>query len=215
MKNCLLMLGGDAPRGLALQLIENLPADTLVIAADHGADHCRALGLPIHLLIGDLDSLQDRPQAERMEKLPQDKDLTDGEAALQAALQADPQRLFILGAEGGRSDHALGNLLLQFTPHLPPVTMQIGAASITYPVRGQLQMWAQAGDTFSLLPFGECRGVRESNCQWQLDGITLPAHSSRGLSNIALGPVQISVEAGNLLAIHQTAVLPPLAIKED
>ena len=29
MKNCLLMLGGESPRGLALQLIENLPEDTL------------------------------------------------------------------------------------------------------------------------------------------------------------------------------------------
>ena len=216
MRDCLLMLGGDAPAGLALKLINALRGDELlVIAADHGADHCRALGLPIDLLIGDLDSIEPATAAAAAatSRLPQDKDLTDGEAALLAAIAARPRRLFICGAEGGRPDHALGNLLLLFTPGLPPHTALYGAGSIVYPVRGQLQLWAEQGDTFSLLPFGACHGVCERGCKWELIDAELPPHSSRGLSNIALGPVEISLREGCLLAIHQTYTLPP-AIQE-
>ena len=61
-----------------------------VIAADSGMDHALALGVEVDLLVGDLDSVlpESIPLAKRVERHPWDKDVTDLELALLAALES-------------------------------------------------------------------------------------------------------------------------------
>ena len=72
-----------------------LRPNDFIISADGGLHHIRHLGLVPHLLIGDLDSIspQDeqwlREQQVEVRQFPVDKDFTDLELALQAALQKD------------------------------------------------------------------------------------------------------------------------------
>ena len=104
--------GREPPRGLSPR------PDDIVIAADAGAQHARAWGWPIHLLIGDLDSL-DAAEARRLREAgvpvvtaPAAKDETDLELALERALATDAESIVITGALGGRTDHLLANILL-------------------------------------------------------------------------------------------------------
>ncbi|HJN39368.1 MAG TPA: thiamine diphosphokinase, partial [Chloroflexota bacterium] len=64
----------------------------LVVAADGGADHLKALGVAPGLLVGDLDSITGEHRTEleaqgvEIVRHPQDKDATDAELALLATL---------------------------------------------------------------------------------------------------------------------------------
>jgi len=104
-----------------------VPPPDRVVAADGGSALCVKLGLEPDLVIGDLDSigpdllaewLAAGIQFERYEH--QTKLETDTELAALAALRWQPERIVILGALGGRLDHALANVLLLTHPALAP-----------------------------------------------------------------------------------------------
>src|SRR5438270_13440699 len=108
----------------------DLPPGATVIAADGGAE----LGGPIDLLVGDLDSISMETLAgiEHVERHAVDKDATDLELALTAALRLEPERILVLGSAGGRLDHLFGSLLvLAAEPYAGvQVDAQIGAAAV-------------------------------------------------------------------------------------
>ena len=109
--------GGDP---VPADVIEDLPASALVIAADSGLDLALDLGLKVDLVIG--DSTRCRPQAlasmpgAAVERHPEDKDATDLELAMGAAHRADADRVVVVGGRGGRLDHTLANALLLTAP---------------------------------------------------------------------------------------------------
>jgi len=114
MRRFALLLGG--PLLLTEALKERLKGYRL-LAADSGGRHALALDLSVELWLGDFDSsppgLQQALPAPK-EVLPEDKDLTDGEALLQRALAWGAEEVLLLGALGGRLDHTLALLELAF-----------------------------------------------------------------------------------------------------
>jgi thiamine pyrophosphokinase len=129
----------ERPVGLAPR-----PADR-VIAADSGAAYGRAWGWPVHLLIGDLDSLPPT-EADALQTAgvlvitaPAAKDETDLELALAYALADGAAQIVICAALGGRADHALANVLLLARPELAGLDVCIVEGRQTiYLLRGNL-----------------------------------------------------------------------------
>jgi thiamine pyrophosphokinase len=123
--------GGQPPATLAPD-----PGDR-VIAADYGAFTARGWGWPVHLLIGDLDSLPaDEVAVLRAEGVPvriapQEKDETDLELALMQALKDGAEEIVICAALGGRADHLLANVLLLARPELAGVDVAIADGPVT------------------------------------------------------------------------------------
>jgi thiamine pyrophosphokinase len=111
--------------------------DDRVIAADYGAHHARAWGWPVHLLVGDLDSLPATEAAAlRAEGIPiisapQSKDETDLELALAHALGGGAREIVICAALGGRADHLLANVLLLARPELAALKVVIADGPVT------------------------------------------------------------------------------------
>ena len=105
-----ILLGGDVTptKRLATQI-----ADTRVIAADSGIAHAAALGLLPELWVGDFDSTSDTLAATYAavprEVYPEAKDATDGAIAIEAALARGAKQITLVGAMGGRFDHALAH----------------------------------------------------------------------------------------------------------
>ncbi len=190
-----------------------------VIAADLGAQHAHAWGWPIHLLVGDLDSLPPEAAAAAEAdgtptlKAPTDKDETDLELALTQALAAKPQEIIICGALGGRTDHLLANVLLLARPDLidQPVTL-VDGPEIVRLLRGptaardpaQLTLTGMPGDLVSLLPLGgDARGVSTRGLRYPLEDETLVAGSARGVSNVlTLHQAEIVLRHGRLLVLQ-------------
>jgi len=125
-----------SPAGLPPEGLAPAPGDR-VIAADFGAHHARAWGWPVHLLVGDLDSLPaDEAAAMQAEGIPvatapQAKDETDLELALSHALGDGAREIIICAALGGRTDHLLASVLLLTRPELAGARAMIADGPVT------------------------------------------------------------------------------------
>jgi thiamine pyrophosphokinase len=187
-----------------------LPGKATVIAADGGIDRALALGLDVDLAIGDFDSVSPAGLAAveaagaRVERHPAAKDATDLELALDAAIALQPARIVVVGSSGGRLDHLLGSVLLLGRERYAGAEIDafLGAATV-HIVRGSRTLTGAPGELVSLLPLnGAAEGVTTEGLEYQLQGETLPAGTSRGISNVFTATeARITVERGCLLAV--------------
>jgi len=122
-----ILADGDAPNRAELDAAWPGWDDGLafVVAADGGARHAAGLGVRLDRWVGDGDSLpaaaleELRAAGIPVELVTAEKDETDTELALRAALDAGATDIVILGAFGGpRLDHALANAGLLAHPSL-------------------------------------------------------------------------------------------------
>lgn len=186
----------------------------LVIAADGGARSLDRLGRRPDRLIGDLDSV-DPSLVERLvaadvmvDRHPPDKEASDTELAVMAALAADATEVVLLGAFGGsRVDHQLANVLLLADPALAGRNVRAVRASAQVRVirGGELLVLAgEVGETVTLLPVGgDVNGVTTDGLRWPLEAATLRMGRSRGLSNeVASVPASVRIELGTLLVVE-------------
>lgn len=193
--------GPDRPSVIAL------PPGATVIAADGGAELAGAFGLRVELAVGDFDSLSEETlgSAVRVERHPAEKDATDLELALAAALRLGPERILVLGGAGGRLDHLLGGVLLLAADVFAGVRVdaQIGAAAV-HVVRGERVLSGEPGELVSLFAVhGPASGVVTEGLVYPLCGETLEPGSSRGLSNVfAASKARVGLERGVLLVVR-------------
>jgi thiamine pyrophosphokinase len=189
----------------------DLPAGATVIAADGGVDRALALGLRVDVAVGDFDSVTAEGLAAakaagaRIERYPTAKDATDLELALDAALALEPARILVVGTDGGRLDHLLGSVLLLAGERYAGVEVDalLGSSSV-HVVRRERSLTGTPGDLVSLLPVhGAAECVTTEGLAYPLSRETLPAGTSRGISNVLTGTeARITVERGCLLAVR-------------
>jgi thiamine pyrophosphokinase len=212
----IVVAGGDVPsRALLDAAWPGWDAGmSLVVAADAGAAAALELGLRPDLVIGDLDSIAPRDLEQvralgiPVEAWPADKDESDTELALRAALERTPGPVTVLGALGGpRVDHALANVWLLALPAAAGREVVIlddrsRMRLLTGP--GRLALSGARGDLVTLLPFGgDAVGVSSEGLAWPLRAETLVAGPSRGLSNVRTGgEAAVSLRSGRLLIIE-------------
>jgi thiamine pyrophosphokinase len=226
----LVLAGGSAPQrtDLAAAWPGWDAGIDLVIGADAGALLAAPLGLRLDLIVGDADSLGERRLAEfaaagvPIERSPTDKDASDTELALVAAADRGATEVVVLGAFGGRIDHALANVWILAHPALAGRTAALldGRSRVrllsagdpgTPAARVVLELSGRAGDLVTLLPFdGPALGVTTGGLRWSLVDATLPAGFSRGLSNEVLagshGAARVELAGGRLLIIETTLI---------
>jgi thiamine pyrophosphokinase len=188
----------------------------LVIAADSGIGHVHRLGLRADVLVGDMDSIlsrsldRARDEGTRIEQHPADKDATDLELALEAALRRGADRVTVLGAGGGRLDHFLANALLLASSRWEAIRIDalVGPARL-FVVRSQVQLRGRVGSVVTLLAVsGTATGVTTTGLRWELAGESLTAGTTRGVSNEMTGETAtVSVGEGVLFAIQPSGEL--------
>jgi len=197
----------------------------MVVAADGGARHAASLGVVIDLWVGDGDSLGEADIAALaaagvpLERSRPDKDESDTELAILAAIRLGASGIVVVGALGGpRIDHALANIGLLALPELDGrrATILDAAARIglirapagdSSPVERRLT--GRAGDLVSLLPFGpSVEGVTTDGLRFALRDEPLVTGQTRGLSNIRVSPeARVTVRSGSLLVVESPATL--------
>ncbi len=206
----LILAGGDQPDPALLDAHwPGWRAVSLVVAADGGARHAAPLGLPLHQVVGDFDSLS-AADADELEaagvtvtRFPANKDATDTELALLAALDAGATEIALLGTWGGRSDHAIGTLALLAHPRCGEAAVVIlDEQTRTQLVRSgtSLTLRGAVGRIISITPWGGDATVSATGVRWTLDSAVLVAGSTRGISNVATA-------AEAVITAHEGAVL--------
>jgi thiamine pyrophosphokinase len=212
----LIIIGGDAPQGLALQALLDLwPLADLKIAADSGAEHLLALDLLPDLVVGDGDSLSAVSQAALKQagvpfaSLPVHKDLTDGEAAYQSVFAAGYSNLAIFGADGGRSDHWLGNLLLPLncSEQWQQIIFYLNKSYAWY-CFGEAEIKGQPGDTVSLIALSDqVDDINLEGFYYPLKNATTKRGSSLCLSNQLQKPTAyVRFATGGIMLVVHTPI---------
>lgn len=185
------------------------PVD-LVICADGGLDVTIAAGRRASLVIGDLDSVSDEALAAAtaagtdIERHRIDKDESDLELALAAALDRSATELHVHLGEGGRLDHQLANLLVLASPRWDAADLSaVVGTDRVWVVRGRRELPLAVGAPVAVHAIGGiATGVRTRGLAFEMDGEDLEPMVARGIANRAVEPSpSISVESGVVLVI--------------
>lgn len=199
-RTVLILAGGVASPKEALEAAKG--AD-FVIAADGGFALAQKAGLPVHLLLGDLDSLPVPPPPDvPILRVPREKDATDLELALDHAVALGAQSIRVVGAFGARLDHTLANANLLEKYAVPIVLFHENCR--VHLVINHVEIAAQPGDLVSLLPLTtEARGITTYGLRYALREGLLFRASTRGVSNeVVATPCGVRLREGKLLLIH-------------
>ena len=165
-----------------------------------------------HVVIGDLDSLDeaDRAQLDRSGVqfivYPTHKDYTDLELALRYARKQQRDRDHHLQRAGRK----MGSIVGEFdAADLAGVgSKSQPASSITslsiQVIRDRAEITGRVGDTLSLIALkGDAHGVTIEGCEYPLNDATLPFGATLGISNVLAQPTaKITVKQGQILALH-------------
>ena len=192
-------------------LISILKPGEFLIAADGGLRHIRKLGLTPDLLIGDLDSVTEDDLKwifeNRIEirKFPKEKDQTDLELALLAAVDRGGDPIIVVGALGGRIDQTLTNIYLLLLPELQSVDVRFDDGhEELFLIQNHAEVSGKKGDTVSLLPLlSSAKGIKTEGLRYPLRDEILFPERSRGVSNeMESDNAEISLKSGLLLCVH-------------
>jgi len=194
-----------------------LPRYDYVIAADSGLHSAIDLGLRVNLVIGDMDSVDPAvlisaaANGVTVQRLPHDKDATDTELALLAAVAYGSQQIVLVTGGGGRLDHQLG--ILSAMQHQALKDCDVSALWDTARIQllrgpGLCTIHGKVGEVVGLIAqHGDALGVTTDGLKWALNDETLEAHSSRGVSNeLVATTATISLAHGQLFVIQPTTL---------
>lgn len=211
--NTLIISGGNIDSDFALDFIRNLKPN-YIIAVDRGLLFAHEHQIVPNLIVGDFDSVPKEIIDEYREKQSVPireynpiKDATDTQIALEKALEADSDHIWLLGATGTRLDHVLGNIY-----SLKPV---FEAGKKAYLVdkhnlitlvdqKIMIKKEEQYGQYISFLPLGEkVTGVCLTGFKYPLDHAVLTNDNSLGVSNEIVEPeAMVSMDDGIMIMIQ-------------
>jgi thiamine pyrophosphokinase len=205
MSTFTILLGGDlehTPR--IAQQIEG----SRVIAADSGMRHAAGLGVVPELWVGDFDSEPDGlpetlASVPRL-SFPPLKDKTDGELAVQAALERGATSLVLAGAFGGpRMDHSFLHMALAVRlAHSGTEVMLTSGHQEAIPLRrGYARFDYEDGTLFSIIGMSELTGLTLKGALWSLDSVRVPLGSSLTISNQVQGELEVGLGGGTALLV--------------
>ena len=208
----IIFANGDLYPGPLVDEVLAEAAGAAVIAADGGARHAEVCGLPVHAVIGDMDSLAEADlaryaaQGAAVRRYPPAKDETDLELALLYAAERGADWIRVIGAMGHRLDQTLANVLLLTLPALDgrETRLVAGRQAAWVLKAGEHRLRGTPGDTLSLIPLGgDASGVMTEGLEYPLRREPLLFGPARGISNVLTAETAtVRLEAGLLLVVH-------------
>ena len=203
---CVIIANGDLE--YTKDIIRVIKNAQLIISADGGARHLRALNILPHVMIGDFDSIHQDEKAFFKEKkvkmitFSSRKDHTDSDLCVTWAIDNNATDITLLGVTGTRLDHTLANIFL-----LKKLARQTIPARILnknneiHIVTDFIELKGQPGNLLSIIPVTEeVIGITLKGLEYPLTNATIEMGSSIGISNFFKDPiVSISIEKGVLI----------------
>lgn len=203
------LIGGGAVDFEAVQ--DLVVRGAILVAADGGADHARALGLRPVAVIGDMDSIspETRDQfGDVLHHIPE-QDSTDFEKSLRVL---DVAGIIGFGFLGPRADHGLAAMQALARHQGAPVILQSAQDVVFHlPTHREMTFELPRDTRVSLFPFASVACAAEG-LRWPLDGLTFDPMGQIGTSNKATGgALRLMAKGAGLLAIlparHRDQVL--------
>ena len=211
-------MAGSAPRVLGVLAGRDLAPGALeawlawadrVVAADGGADLCRAAGREPDAVVGDLDSISDATDLTRDE----DQDTSDADKLLAFLACERVEAVTLIGVEGDRLDHVLATLFsVARSPLHCSIVLRSGSAQVVGP--GVILRHGTKGRV-SLLPLSPSR-VTLSGVRWPLRSALLDPMGLVSISNEMVEDLlSLVVEEGLVALFLETDAFPPAQRAQD
>ncbi len=206
---CVIIANGDLDPSEETAAV--IRGSAMIVCADGGARHLRAMGILPHIFLGDFDSAH--PDDKRffeenrvpMVAFPSRKDQTDSELCVSWALRNHATDFTFLGFTGSRMDHTLANiyLLKQLAERGIPARI-IDRHNEIRMVSDTVEITGRPGDFLSLIPITEkVSGINITGLDYPLTNAVLEMGSSLGISNMFRKSIAtVSVRNGLLLVIR-------------
>jgi thiamine pyrophosphokinase len=203
---CVIIANGDLE--YTRDIISIIKAAQLIICADGGARHLKALNILPHVMIGDFDSIRPEDKAFFKEKqvktlaFPSKKDHSDSALCVSWALDNHATDITLLGATGTRLDHTLANIFLLKSLALQHIPARIiNKNNEIHVVTDFIELKGHPGDLVSILPISEkVTGITLKGLAYPLHHATIEMGSSLGISNFFKETVAtVSIKDGTLI----------------
>lgn len=171
-----------------------LRPDDYIICADGGLRHIDNLKINADIAIGDFDSACETDGIETC-VYPVHKDFTDGEIAVNYALEKGYSEVLLIAMTGSRIDHTLTNIFQLIKNE--NITL-IDDKNEIRALKGTVTINNQKGKTLSIIPiFSNLEGVKATGVFYPINGDTLYFGEGRGNSNIITNDLcTISIDNG-------------------
>lgn len=177
-----------------------------VIAVDGGYQYLKNMGMQADMVIGDFDSLPERPDHQNVIALKKEKDDTDMLGALKKGLEKDYRVFYIYGGMGGRVDHTMANLqCLAFLSNRQARGYLIGKTNaITAITDTHIDFEQTCSGIVSMFSHSDIStGVIIRGLKYELNNATIKNDFPIGISNEFIGQKSsISVNKGTLLITY-------------
>ena len=198
--DCVLALNGTCKRELLLEALESRE-NALIIGVDGGTKHILNLGMKPDIVIGDMDSLSEDVDVEKL-VFPEDKYEIDAELALDECFRRGGKRVYVLCWRGERVDMEYALLLLLKKYGSLKVVLLEDGLEVVY-VEGKAELEAKPGEKWSILPLGGSALVTLKGFKYEIDRWEMPPEKPYGVSNVALKEkVFIQTWDGGVVAIR-------------
>ena len=203
MKNALIINGG-----LNSTKRDQLDNYDFIVAVDSGAEHAYKLFLKPDLIIGDLDSIDEKTikravkDSIQIVKYETNKNETDFELALKHVLDQSIKDITIIGGEYGEIDHLFSVLTVIISYQNDELISWIhGNQSIIIPNSKKIKIGNNV--KFSILPFTDLKNLNISGAQWNLENENIKFGKSFTLRNISIDKnIEVSVDDGKFCLIY-------------
>jgi thiamine pyrophosphokinase len=176
-----------------------------IIAADGGYSYLEKAAIAADLIIGDFDTLHNKPSHSNTITLLKEKDETDTFAALQHGIEKGYKTFHIYCGTGGRVEHTIANI--QLLAYLSENNMHgflVGQNSIITAITNTKMLFPQYAKGYvSIFSHSEkSYGVFLKGLKYELDNAVLTNTFPIGVSNEFIGKdSSVFVNNGTLLVV--------------
>ena len=211
--NTVLICGGEINDEFSLVCLKQIKPDC-IIGVDKGLEFCYRNHVIPDWILGDFDSISKevidwyREQQEiPIRQYKPEKDDTDTRLGMELALKLGSDKIFLLGATGGRLDHYMGNLQsLLITARKEKegwILDEQNAITVRKAGKICIHKEEQFGKYVSFFSMGDkVTGLSLTGFQYPLDGYTLKNSDGIAVSN------QLSDDCG--IIEFETGYTPPV-----
>lgn len=179
------------------------------VCADGGIEYAHKLNITPDLIIGDFDSCDRNLLDEfikkgvKVQKFPVEKDFTDTQLAVDAAVDMGCDEITIIGGIGYRLDHTIANV--HILADLVRRNIQgriVDEHNEIFIIKGEKRVQGRPGCIISLIPFGgRAEGLKSKGLYYPLPDF-MDIYKPCGVSNVFTEEeAWIVVEKGMLLAV--------------
>lgn len=174
------LVGGGELDEVCLQKLADLP----IVAADGGANLLRALSVVPSVVIGDLDSVEDKSYWQNVSRVVElaEQDSTDFEKCLYTI---EAPYFIALGFTGNRLDHTLAALHVMQKYHLKKRMVLVSKDDVLLVSSIDVELRLPIGVRVSVYPLSQVTFKSSVGLLYPLDNLTMQTGVMIGTSNVS------------------------------